>query len=85
MSLWSINQLVEFVRGQVARGRERFGFVAENGDIFRVDPAEDENGVVVRQENGVFGVQLCERDPMEEYEGDDAWGQGHDPGDEHQY
>ncbi len=82
MTLWTVNQLAEFVRGQIsARGRDRFGFVAENGDIFNVAPAPDGNGVMVKQEGHAFGVHLCDRDPMEDYEADANW--GHDPGDEH--
>jgi len=81
MALWTVNQLAEFVRGQLARGRDRFGFVAENGDMFSVAPAPDGNGVTVSQEGGVFGIQICEYDPMEDYETDSNW--GHDPGDEH--
>jgi hypothetical protein len=85
MSLWSINQLADYVRGQAARGRRRFGFIAENGDTFRVDDAPDGNGVVVLQDNGAFGCVLCDHDPFEEYGAGDSWDYGHDPGDEHTF
>tara|TARA_R100000458_G_scaffold44181_1_gene42217 strand:- start:1779 stop:2030 length:252 start_codon:yes stop_codon:yes gene_type:complete len=80
MALWTVKELVKFVRGHHARGRDRFGFVAENGDMFNVWPAEDGNGVRVAQEGGVFGIQLCEWDPLEDLGDEEAW--GGDPGDE---
>mgnify|MGYP003134972319 CR=1 FL=1 len=79
MALWSINKLAEYVRGQLARGRDRFSFVAENGDMFDVTVID--GGISVSGFNHTFGLVMEEADPMDEWGSSDSW--GHDPGDEH--
>ena len=73
MSLWSINEMARFVRGHVARGRERFSFVAKNGNMFDVEMTNE--GISVMGTNIKFGLVVSMEDPQEEW--------GHDPGDEH--